>query len=230
MLQKYREGYDVVYARRIARKGETFFKLAMAWTFYRLMRGLVHRELPVDVGDFRLMSRPCLDALRSMKEMHRFLRGMVTWIGFPQTNVDFVRDPRAAGTTKYPFRKLFLLAWNGAISFSALPLRLSFFAGFAMLAVVAVYALYSLWKFSTGEILIPGWMSLIMVNCLTAGSLMLAVGILGEYVGRIFEEVKRRPLYVVSITANLPAESRVSESGAGGYDAVSETIRLNSLT
>lgn len=203
MLRKYCEGYDVVYARRLQRKGDGVFKRLSAWLFYRLMRALVHRELPVDVGDFRLMSRQCLEELRSMKELHRFLRGMVTWVGFAQTHVDFVRPGRAAGKTKYPLRKMLLFAWNAALSFSALPLRLSFLAGFALLATALIYVFYSLWRISRGSFVVPGWMSLIMVNCLTSGAAMIAIGILGEYVGRIFEEIKSRPLYTVSLTANV---------------------------
>jgi len=212
MVRKYREGYDVVYARRIAREGDTVFKRVTAWLFYRLMRSLVHRDLPVDVGDFRLMSRPCLDALRSMKELHRFLRGMVTWIGFAQTHVDFVRPARVAGVTKYPLRKMLLFAWNAAISFSVLPLRLSFLAGLALVATAVTYAMYSLWRIFTGAFVVPGWMSLIMVNCLTSGAAMVGMGILGEYVGRIFEEVKKRPLYITSLTANVNALLRPAGS------------------
>jgi dolichol-phosphate mannosyltransferase len=209
MLEKYRQGYDVVYARRVQREGEGVLKRLTAWLFYRLMRTLVHRDLPVDVGDFRLMSRHCLEELRSMKELHRFLRGMVTWIGFAQTNVDFVRPVRAAGTTKYPLRKMLAFAWNAALSFSALPLRLSFLAGFGLLSTALIYVIYSLWRISRGSFVVPGWMSLIMVNCLTSGAAMIAIGILGEYVGRIFEEIKNRPLYTISLTAN------VTESPAG---------------
>jgi dolichol-phosphate mannosyltransferase len=215
MLEKYREGYDVVYARRTVRQGDTVFKRVTAWIFYRAMRKLVHPDLPVDVGDFRLMSQPCLNALLSMNELHRFLRGMVTWVGFAQTNVDFVRHARVAGVTKYPLRKMLLFAWNAAISFSALPLRLSFFAGFVLLGIASMYAGFSLWRVSRGAFVVPGWMSLIMVNCLTSGSAMIAIGILGEYVGRIFEEVKRRPLYVVSLRANVSADTSSSPVGAG---------------
>lgn len=218
MLQKYRAGYDVVYARRIQRRGDTISKRLTAWLFYRIMRSLVHKDLPVDVGDFRLMSRQCLVALQSMNELHRFLRGMVTWIGFAQTNVDFVRPPRMAGVTKYPLRKMLLFAWNAALSFSALPLRLSFFAGFGLLMTAIGYAVYSLWRVSRGAFVVPGWMSLIMVNCLTSGAALLAIGILGEYIGRIFEEIKNRPLYTISLTANLEDASNFTVRSSPASD------------
>src|SRR5580704_4819491 len=205
MVEKYREGYDVVYARRRKREGDTLVKRWTAWLFYRLMRALVHRDLPLDVGDFRLMSRSCLETLRSMRELHRFLRGMVTWVGFSQTNVDFVRPARAAGTTKYPTRKMLLFAWNAALSFSALPLRLSFLAGFAMMGIAFVYGIYAFYRITQGAFVLPGWMSLIMINCLTSGAILFGIGILGEYVGRIFEEIKNRPLYSIALTANLDA-------------------------
>ncbi len=203
MVEKYKEGYDVVYARRRKREGDTWVKRGTAWLFYRLMRVLVHRDLPLDVGDFRLMSRSCIETLRSMRELHRFLRGMVTWVGFSQTNVDFIRPARVAGTTKYPVRKMLLFAWNAALSFSALPLRLSFLAGFAMMAIAFVYGIYAFYRITQGAFVVPGWMSLIMINCLTSGAILFGIGILGEYVGRIFEEIKNRPLYSISLTANL---------------------------
>lgn len=221
MVEEYRKGYDVVYARRVGRQGESLFKRATAWMFYRLMRTLVHADLPADVGDFRLMSRQCLDALRSMRELHRFLRGMVTWIGFPQTNIDFVRPARAAGETKYPLKKMLLFAWNAALSFSPLPLRLSFGIGFSLMSIGMLYSFYALWQYMSGGFVVPGWTSLIVLNCLTAGAVMIAIGILGEYVGRIFEEIKERPLYVVSITSNLDADTDRRQ-----YHSVHERITL----
>src|SRR3984957_9895638 len=118
MLEEYKKGYDVVYAQRRKREGETIFKRLTAWGFYRFMRRYVHPDLPPDTGDFRLISRPCLNALREMRETHRFLRGMVAWVGFPQTAVQFDRAPRAAGETKYPLTKMLRFAWTAAVSFS----------------------------------------------------------------------------------------------------------------
>jgi polyisoprenyl-phosphate glycosyltransferase len=205
MLREYRRGYDVVYARRVEREGDSPFKRWTAWIFYRLMRALVHRDLPADVGDFRLISRPCLEALNSMRELHRFLRGMVTWVGFPQTAVEFTRPRRAAGSTKYPLRKMMRFAWNAVVSFSPLPLRFSFATGLGITAVGFLYGIYATVRVLTGRYVVPGWTSVIVLLCLIGGGIMISLGILGEYVGRLFEEIKQRPLYVVSLTANLPA-------------------------
>jgi dolichol-phosphate mannosyltransferase len=206
MLGEYQRGYDVVYARRTARQGETRFKRWSAWVFYRFMRLLVCPDLPADVGDFRLVSRRCLDALNSMRETHRFLRGMVSWVGFPQTSVSFVRPARAAGDTKYPLARMLRFAWTAAVSFSPLPLRLSFIAGAALVAVGAGYTMYALAQLVLGRPLVRGWTSLIVMNCLVGGATMLAIGVLGEYVARIFEEIKGRPLYVVAQRYNFKRE------------------------
>jgi glycosyltransferase involved in cell wall biosynthesis len=203
MLREYQKGYDVVYAQRIGREGESIFKRMTAWLFYRLMKSLVYEELPPDVGDFRLVSRRCLDALNAMRETHRFLRGMVSWVGFPQTAVRFVRPARAAGKTKYPFHRMLLFALTAALSFSPLPVRLSFVLGAGLFAVGGAYALYALARIVFGLYIVPGWASLVMVNCITAGAIMMALGVVGEYVARIFEEVKNRPLYIVSYRANF---------------------------
>jgi len=212
MLARYREGYDVVYAQRTTREGESAFKRLTAWAFYRLMRAWVHRDLPPDVGDYRLVSRRCLDALNQMREVHRFLRGMVTWAGFPQTAVPFSRPKRAAGETKYPLRKMLKFAWTAAVSFSPLPLRLSMAMGALAFSIGAAYTLYALVRLALGLYVVPGWASLLVSTCLQSGVILMSIGILGEYVARIFEEVKGRPLYLVSDrfncdSANLSAES-----------------------
>lgn len=198
MLVQYQNGYDVVYAQRIHRAGETFFKRATAWLFYRMMRALVYKDLPVDTGDYRLVSRRFLNALNHMRETHRFLRGMVAWVGFPQIAVPFVRSPRAAGETKYPLSKMLRFAWTAAVSFSPLPLQASFFVGAAFFSIGCVYAIYALVRWTLGLYLVPGWTSLILVSCLGTGAMMILVGVLGEYVARIYEEIKGRPLYVIS--------------------------------
>jgi dolichol-phosphate mannosyltransferase len=216
MLREYQKGYDVVYAQRTGREGEGFFKRITAWLFYRLMKILVYKDLPADVGDFRLVSRRCLDALNAMRETHRFLRGMVSWVGFPQTAVPFRRRPRVAGHTKYSPGRMFLFAWTAALSFSPFPVRLSFVLGAALFSIGGAYALYALGRIVLGLYIVPGWASVIMVNCVTAGSIMMAIGVIGEYVARIFEEVKNRPLYIVSYRANFedngPGPAAISES------------------
>jgi dolichol-phosphate mannosyltransferase len=212
MLDEYSKGYDVVYGRRISRKGESAFKRATAWIFYRAMRLLVHRDLPADAGDFRLVSRRCLDAVLSMRETHRFLRGMIAWVGFPSTFVSYTRDSRAAGQSKYPLRKMLHLAWTAAISFSPTPLRLSFWLGFLVAAVGMCEAVNAVVRSILGLYVVPGWSSMIVVTCLVGGSILVSIGVLGEYVGRIFEAVKERPLYLIA--------SEVGREQSSGVKAV----------
>jgi len=199
MIGEYCKGYDVVCGQRTVRSGESVFKKLTAWIFYRIMRIFFMKSLPSDVGDFRLMSRRCVDSLRSMRELHRFLRGMVAWVGYPQTCVRYDRQPRVAGHTKYPLRKMIRLAWTAAVSFSALPLRISFFGAGAMTLIAVEEAIRALIEHLSGNT-VPGWTSLMVVICLSNAALMIAVGILGEYVGRIYEEGKGRPLYVIADT------------------------------
>jgi glycosyltransferase involved in cell wall biosynthesis len=210
MLARYREGYDVVYGQREERAGETSFKKFTAWAFYRLMKKLVHPDLPVDAGDFRLISRECLAALQSMRETHRFLRGMVAWVGFPQTAVLYKRDARAAGETKYPLRKMLTFAWTAALSFSPLPLRVSLLLGIltALIGFCAgIYALVVAFiHFFFADVGIPyssGWASIMTLLCLVGGAILVGIGILGEYVARIYDEIKARPLYLVSYRRNV---------------------------
>ncbi|TGK78409.1 glycosyltransferase [Leptospira noumeaensis] len=212
MLKKYEEGYDVVYGQRLARSGESFFKKVTAWAFYRLMKILVHKDLPLDSGDFRLISRRCLDALNGLRENHRFLRGMNAWIGFPQTPVYYNRDPRVAGETKYPLQKMLKLAMNAAVSFSPLPLRFSLGLGIVVAVIgfaVGVYALFRAFQHFILQMPIvynPGWATIVTLICLIGGSILISIGILGEYVARIFEESKGRPLYVVEFTEGIRTE------------------------
>ena len=221
MVEQYRNGYDVVCGQRVARAGEGSFKKFTAWFFYRGMRVFFLESLPPDVGDFRLMSRRCIDSLGAMRELHRFLRGMVAWVGYPQICVPYERQARAAGETKYPLRKMIRLAWTAAVSFSALPLRISFFGAGIMTIVAIEEAIRALIEHFSGKT-VPGWTSLMVVLCLSNAALMVAVGILGEYVGRIYEEGKGRPLYLVSDSWNLAAREGREEaascrpSGANG--------------
>ncbi len=210
MLAEYQQGYDVVYARRIGREGETAFKRASAWLFYRIMRYLVYKDLPQDVGDYRLVSRRCLDTLKEMREMHRFLRGLVSWVGFPQTDVTFVRPARAAGQTKYPLSKMLRFAWTAAVSFSPIPLRLSLFVGAMIFSVGLCYTFYAVARLILGLYLVRGWTSIIIINSLGSGAILIGIGVLGEYVARIFEEIKGRPLYVVSDKVNFTSGSESS--------------------
>ncbi|MCG6149188.1 glycosyltransferase [Leptospira levettii] len=215
MLERYREGYDVVYGQRIARTGESWFKKITAWAFYRLMKILVHKDLPLDSGDFRLISRRCLDALNGLRENHRFLRGMNAWIGFPQTPVYYKRDARVAGETKYPLQKMLKLAMNAAVSFSPLPLRFSLALGIIVAFVgffVGAYALFRAFQHFILEMPIvynPGWATIVTLICLIGGSILISIGILGEYIARIFEESKNRPLYVVEFVKGITDSKRI---------------------
>lgn len=203
MIAKYRGGYDVVYGQRLSRHGDTAFKRATAWAFYRLMRKLVYPDLPADTGDFRLISRRCLDALNAMRETHRFLRGMVAWVGFPQTAVQYERHARVAGSTKYPLSKMLRLAWTAAVSFSPVPLRLSFLLGVIIFLIGLTQGIHAVYDKIFGLYTVPGWTSLMVVLCLVGGAVLVSIGVLGEYVGRIFEEIKSRPLYIVAQTMNI---------------------------
>jgi dolichol-phosphate mannosyltransferase len=206
MIDEYRQGYDVVYGRRVSRAGEGWFKRLTAWAFYRIMRGFVHKDLPVDCGEFRLVSRRCLDAVLAMRETHRFLRGMVAWVGFKQTTVDYERAARVAGESKYPLRKMLQFAWTAAVSFSPAPLRLALAVGALLGAFGLAYGVYAVGRYFLAYSNVPGWTSVIAVTCLVGGGVLVGIGILGEYVGRIFEEVKGRPLYVVGVRANVLEE------------------------
>jgi len=204
MIGRYREGYDVVYGQRLVRRGETFFKRSTAWLFYRLMQVLVHKQLAVDTGDFRLLSRPCLDALRQMPETHRFLRGMVAWVGFPQIGVPYERAPRVAGSTKYPLRKMLNFAWTAATSFSTIPLKISTLLGFVVMLIGLEEAGRAILAKIFNWYTVPGWSSLTVLISVIGGAMLMSIGVLGEYVGKLYEQAKNRPLYVVTRLINIP--------------------------
>ncbi|MBI2567179.1 MAG: glycosyltransferase family 2 protein [Candidatus Schekmanbacteria bacterium] len=207
MLARYRDGYDVVYGVRASRLGETRFKRLTAWLFYRFMRAFIHPDLPADAGDFRLISRPCLDALKTMRETHRFLRGMVAWVGFAQTAVRYDRRAREHGETKYPLRKMLRFAATAAVSFSPAPLRVSLALGFAVAFLGFAVAGYAFLRYVAGYPYVSGWTTLVVLLCLIGGAILISIGVLGEYVGRIYEEIKGRPLYLISTTANLDRDA-----------------------
>jgi len=197
MIARWQDGYEVVYARRLSREGEGPFKRASAKLFYKLLGRLSSVPIPADVGDFRLMDRKVIDAFRAMPEQDRFVRGMVAWLGFKQTEVAFHRLPRAAGETKYPLWKMVRLAANGAMSFSDAPLRIAIWAGLAVSGLALLYGLYVIGLWLTDSHLVAGWSSTVVIVSFLCGMNMLMTGIVGLYVGRIHAEVKRRPLYVV---------------------------------
>ena len=198
MIAKWKEGFEVVYARRLSRVGESAFKRATANLFYKVLGRMSSIGIPADVGDFRLIDRKVLDALRCMPEQDRFIRGMIAWLGFRQTEVTFHRLPRLAGETKYPLLKMVRLAVNGALSFSDAPLRLAIWIGLAVSACAVFYGFYVAGLWFMNSRLVEGWSSTIIVISFLCGINMLMTGIMGLYIGRIHAEVKRRPLYVVS--------------------------------
>lgn len=199
--QKWREGYDVVYAIRRTRKGESPFKLFTARIFYRTIKRLTKVSIPVDTGDFRLMSRRVVAALKRSPERHRFLRGMVSWVGYNQTGVEYDRDERRFGVTKYPLPKMLRFAIDGITSFSDVPLRFASYLGFISSMVAFFYALLVI-GFKLFSLNPPaytkGWASTIVAVLFLGGVQLISLGILGEYIGRIYDEVKGRPLYLIS--------------------------------
>ena len=197
MVALYREGYDVVHARRVSRERESVFKTVSAWLFYRLMRMATRNGLPADVGEFRLISREVADALRRFQERHRLMRGLVAWLGFRSTIVDYKRPGRAAGTTKFPLVRMIRLSFDAMTSFSAVPLRLATLLGIGAFLCGIGYAIYAMYIGFILRIGVPGWTSLVILNIFFSGVVLICLGLIGEYVARVFEEVKKRPLYIV---------------------------------
>jgi polyisoprenyl-phosphate glycosyltransferase len=211
MVARWREGYDVVYGKRIGRKGESWFKKMTAALFYRLLRSMTSVNIPVDTGDFRLMDRKVCDALISMRERSRFIRGMVSWAGFKQTSVDYVRDERFAGETKYPLRKMIRLSLDAMTSFSTKPLKIAGILGFILSAAGFIYLIIVLYQHFFTDTTTQGWTSLVAISLLFHGITLSLLGVLGEYIGRTYEEAKRRPLYFVSETLNFVEHSESDE-------------------
>lgn len=200
MMERWREGNHVAYGVRLERTGETRFKLWTAKTFYRLINQLSETEIPLDTGDFRLMDRKVVDVLLSMPERDRFLRGMISWIGFRQTPVHYRREPRIGGKSKYSLMKMIRFATDGILSFSIVPLKLAVWIGFvaiglafAGIILAVLERVYRLYDINIGR----GWASIFIAVLFMGGVQLLTLGIIGEYLGRIYTEVKRRPLYVV---------------------------------
>jgi polyisoprenyl-phosphate glycosyltransferase len=205
MIARYQEGYDVVYGQRTAREAESVFKRLSAWLFYRLMASFVDKNLPVDAGDFRLIARDCLNGLRQLRETHRFLRGMVAWVGYSQIGVRYERAPRVAGKTKYPVGKMLKFGWTAATSFSTLPLKTSVWLGFLATLIGFEEAVRATLAHIFGWYTVPGWASLTVLLSFLSGATLISIGILGDYVGKIYEQAKNRPIYLVSRTLNINA-------------------------
>ena len=197
MIEKWREGYEVVYAVRTKRKGETFFKKQTAALFYRLLSSMTDIDIPIDTGYFRLMDRKVCDEMKRLKEKNPFVRGLVSWVGFKQTAVEYVRDERLAGETKYPLKKMLKLSMDGITTFSHKPLKLASYAGMLMSGAGFLYMFIVLYLKLFTDSTITGWSSLIVIQLLFSGIVLLILGMIGEYIGRIYDEAKDRPLYIV---------------------------------
>ncbi|KJS16439.1 MAG: glycosyltransferase [Peptococcaceae bacterium BRH_c4b] len=197
MIEKWQEGYEVVYARRSKRKGETLFKRWTASLFYRTLSALTEVNIPLDTGDFRLIDRKVCKAMCSIREKNRFVRGLVSWVGFRSTAIEYVREERFAGETKYPLKKMIRFSMDGITSFSYKPLKLATYLGFiiSFASFVCLVISLCLKLFTTNAV--AGWSSLIACLLLLNGVILIILGILGEYVGRIYDETKNRPLYIL---------------------------------
>lgn len=203
MIAKWKQGADVVHAVRRTREHDSFFKRATAAAFYLVMRNAAGPYLEDNVGDFRLMSRRALDAFKQMREEHRYIRGMVGWMGFQVDRVYFDRPARAAGVTKYPFVRMLRFAMDAVVSFSATPLRLAYFVALMVSGLVFGYWAFVLWRHLAGNgTLVPGWTSLLLTTTLFGCANLICLGIMGEYIGRVYDEVKQRPLYLVKREAS----------------------------
>ena len=197
-VAKWREGYDVVYGTRTARDGETWFKRFTAAAFYRVIQRLSHTSIPPDTGDFRLMSRPVLDALRQVRERQRFMKGLFTWVGFRQVSFPYQREPRLAGASKFNYWKLWNLALEGITSFSTVPLRAATYIGLLTALAAFAWGVFIVLRTLLWGDPVQGWPSLMTVVLFLGGLQLVALGIIGEYLGRLYMEAKQRPLYLIA--------------------------------
>jgi polyisoprenyl-phosphate glycosyltransferase len=209
MVELFEQGYDIVSPRRISRESETIFKRWTARLFYRLMSNMADQRLTPEVGDFRLFSRRAVTGIRSLREQHRYMRGLAAWLGLREAYLPFDREARAGGRTKYSFLKMLRFAWTGISSFSAFPLRVSITIGCFLSLVGFLYLLRVLYQAFFTTSLVPGWASVVALQCIFSGVILLALGAIGDYVARTYEETKNRPLYVVTDAFNvqLPPKS-----------------------
>lgn len=211
MIEKWKQGYDVVYAQRTKRKGETFLKKLTAKLFYRFLRLMTDIDIPLDTGDFRLLDRKVCDQLSSIQEKNRFVRGLVSWVGFKQIAIEYERDERFAGESKYPFKKMLKLSIDGIASFSFKPLKLAGYAGMIFSSIGFIYAFVILYLKTFTENAIQGWSLLIAIQIFFSGIILFILGIMGEYIGRIYDETKHRPLYIVQeiYHQSVPSKKRM---------------------
>jgi len=197
MIKKWRQGNEVVYGRRIARRGEGFFKKATAAVFYKFINAMSKNDFPEDVGDFRLIDRKVAEALKQIKEKNRYLRGIISWLGFKQAEVAYERDERFAGETKYSTAKMIKLSFDAITSFSYFPLKIATYLGFLVSGVSFIYLIIVVYQRMFTDTTVTGWASLSAINLFFNGIVLIILGIFGEYIGRIYEEAKGRPLFIV---------------------------------
>ncbi|MBD8531354.1 MULTISPECIES: glycosyltransferase family 2 protein [unclassified Massilia] len=214
MLASWRLGYDVVYGVRTQRDGETWFKKLTAKYFYRLIKKISRVNIPTDTGDFRLMTRRAVDAVGKLREEHRFMKGLFAWIGFPSIPVFYRRDPRAAGTTTWNYWNLWNFALEGITSFTVAPLKVATYLGLSVAVLALLYAAFVVWKALMFSDPVQGYPSLMAAMLFLGGVQLISIGLLGEYVGRIFNEVKQRPLYLVNrLLGSDLRDARLPDSG-----------------
>lgn len=203
MINKWKEGYDVVFGKRIKRQGETFLKKLTAKFFYRFLKSMTEVDIPVDTGDFRLIDRKVCNALKSVNEKNRYIRGIISWLGFKHAGVEFIREKRFAGETKYPLKKMIKFAFDAITSFSYKPLKLASYAGVTISVISFSYLLIVIYQGLFTNSTITGWASTLAVSLFFNGIILIIMGIIGEYIGRIYDEVKGRPLYIVRDALNF---------------------------
>ena len=197
MVDLWRGGADIVFAVRESRSGESAFKKVTASAYYRLLRRIAKVDIPVDTADFRLMSRKAVEGLKAMRERSRYMRGLVGWMGLERAQITYHRDPRDAGETKYPLRKMAKLALDGIISFSTIPLHAATILGACSAGLAFVFAIYAIVRKMTGGYVVPGWASIMVSVLFIGGVQLITLGVVGEYIGRIYDEVRARPLYLI---------------------------------
>ncbi|UMY54322.1 MULTISPECIES: glycosyltransferase family 2 protein [Paenibacillus] len=211
MVEKWQEGYDVVYATRTKRDGETFIKKATASFFYKFIRRITKIDIPADTGDFRLMSRQVVNAVNNLPESHRFMKGLFSWVGFKQTSISYLRDARFAGKTSFNYWKLWNFAIEGITSFSFAPLQLAMYLGFIVSIFALIRALFLMINTLIYGNPVPGYPSLMVTVLFLGGVQLITIGIIGEYIGRVYGESKRRPLFLVRETINIEIEAQQQE-------------------
>ncbi|OLN32847.1 glycosyltransferase family 2 protein [Desulfosporosinus metallidurans] len=209
MIAKWKEGYNVVYAKRTKRKGETWFKKLTARLFYRILSASTDLNIPTDTGDFRLLDRRVCEELKRLPEKNRYVRGLVSWVGFKQTAVEYERDERLAGESKYPLKKMIKLSLDGITSFSYKPIKLATYAGAIIISSGITYLVVLLLLKIFSKSAIAGWNLVLAMQFVLSGVLLTMMGVIGEYIGRIYDETRNRPLYIVSECYGLKNEERI---------------------